>query len=77
MYDLTIKNKILIVFSEMSVDQFLSFKFINIKLVYLLLIYQYMHMKYLYTMRPVGCEANLTYISVPNISIGGSIVKTI
>jgi hypothetical protein len=61
----------------MSVDQFLSFKFINIKLVYLLLIYQYMQMKYLYTMRPVGCETNLTYILVPNISIGGFIVKRI
>ena len=61
----------------MSVDQFLSFKFININLAYLLLIYQYIKSKYLYTMEAVGCETNLTYILVSNISIGGSIVKTI
>ena len=59
MYDLTIKNKLLIVFQK-GVLINLSFKFININLAYLLLIYQYIKTKYLYTLRPVGCETNLT-----------------
>ena len=59
MYDLTIKNKLLIVFQK-GVLINLSFKFININLAYLLLIYQYIKTKYLYTLRRVGCETNLT-----------------
>ena len=59
MYNLTIKNKLLIVFQKgMLID--LSFKFIDINLAYLLLMYQYIKTKYLYTLRSVGCETNLT-----------------
>ena len=36
-----------------------------------------MNNSYILYLSGVGCETNLTYILVPNISIGGSIVKTI